>query len=417
MTENFKRGVVVALAILIVLASFFMGVYFGSGRNTAPSTTEIEKVNFESFWNAWKIIEDKYVDSQNLQKKDMVYGAISGLLKSLKDPYSVFFTPEELKEFEIEINGEFEGVGMEVGIRKNILTVIAPLKGTPAEKAGIQAGDKILRIDDTSTADLSVEEAVRIIRGPRGSGVKLTILRNGEEETQIINVVRDIVKIPVIDTETQSSKQANLSDKENKNKSNLPEDVFVIKLYSFSQDSALIFKKAVREFIESGKQKLILDLRNNPGGFLEAAVEIASWFLPQGETVVIEDFGGKISQKIHRSKGYNLFKNLPMVVLVNKGSASASEILAGALQDHSVAKIVGEKTFGKGSVQELVPLTSDTSIKITIAKWLTPKGHSISDGGLTPDVEIQIKSENKKKDSLDSQQKDLIMEKALELLK
>ncbi|MEK7559752.1 MAG: S41 family peptidase [Patescibacteria group bacterium] len=403
MNRNLQKVFFLIGAVFVVLAAFFSGTYFGSSYN--KSTFQNQEIDFDPFWNAWEIVEEKYVDSEKVKEKDKVYGAISGLLKSLEDPYSVFFTPEELKEFEIEINGEFEGVGMEVGIRKNILTVIAPLKGTPAEKAGIESGDKILRIDDASTSDLSIEEAVRKIRGPRGTEVKLTILRNGEEETKIITVIRDTIRIPVIDTETQSSaKTASLNEKKEDNY-----DVFVIKLYNFSADSTIRFRQALREFIDSGKQKLILDLRNNPGGFLEAAVDITSWFLGQGETVVIEDFGGKSPQKIHRSKGYDIFENLKMIVLVNKGSASASEIVAGALQDHGIAKIVGEKTFGKGSVQELVPLTEDTSIKITIAKWLTPKGHSISEGGLTPDIEVEIKDAKSKKDP--------IMEKALELLK
>lgn len=402
-------------AAFIVLTAFFMGTYVGSSQNiTLP---EKQGIDFEPFWNAWEIVDEKYVNAEKLEKKDMMYGAISGLLESLKDPYSVFFTPDELKEFEIEINGEFEGVGMEVGMRKNILTVIAPLKGTPAEKAGIESGDKILRIDDSSTADMSIEEAVRLIRGPRGTEVKLTVLRNGAEATKIITVTRDIIQIPVLDTEIQGSKQASSLNSEKKQQD--LKDVFVIKLYNFSTDSTLRFRQALREFIDSGSQKLILDLRNNPGGFLEAAVDISSWFLRQGETIVIEDFGGKKTEKIHRSKGYDIFDNLHMVVLVNKGSASASEIVAGALQDHGIAKIVGEKTFGKGSVQELVPLTQDTSIKITIAKWLTPKGQSISEGGLTPDFEVETKIENIDKDpsTNSGQAKDPIMEKALELLK
>lgn len=402
MWNNLQKAFFLMFAAFIVLASFFMGIYFGSFKNTTPTEVGID---FEPFWNAWEIVEEKYVDSEKLEKKDMVYGAISGLLKSLKDPYSVFFTPEELKEFEIEINGEFEGVGMEVGIRKNILTVIAPLKETPAEKAGIQAGDKILYIDDSPTADLSVEEAVRLIRGPRGTEVKLTVLRDRAEKTKVITIMRNVIKIPVLDTETKISVKENGQEKKIDTV-----DVFIIKLYNFSSESTLSFRQALREFINSGKQKLILDLRNNPGGFLEAAVDITSWFLPQGETVVVEDFGGKSPKKIHRSKGYDLFNNLPMIVLVNRGSASASEIVAGALQDHGIAKIVGEKTFGKGSVQELVSLTSDTSIKITIAKWLTPKGQSISEGGLTPDVEVETGGEDTKK------WEDLIMEKALELL-
>src|SRR3989344_4057788 len=411
MYGNFKKALLGGLAAFIVLAAFFMGIYIGSSRD--KSDRKVQNTSFEPLWDAWNIVEERYVNSDQLEEKNMVYGAISGLLKSLNDPYSVFFTPEELKDFQIEINGEFEGVGMEVGIRKNILTVIAPLKGTPAEKAGILAGDKILRIDQTSTADISVEEAVKLIRGAGGTSVKLTILRNGDDNAKIFSITRGLIKIPVLDTEVQSSGEKISSNNGQKieNKKQESKDVFVIKLYNFGESSTINFRQALRQFLESGKKKLILDLRNNPGGFLEASVDIASWFLQQGETVVIEDYGGKESQKNHRSKGYNVLKNLPIVVLVNKGSASASEILAGALQDHGIAKIVGEKTFGKGSVQELIPLTPDTSIKITVAKWLTPKGQSISEGGLTPDFLVEEKSEDLEKKI------DKIMEKGLELLK
>ena len=364
----------------------------------------------EPLFKAWQIVEERYVDSEKLKSQDLVYGTVSGLLKSLNDPYSVFFPPEEHKEFQIEISGHFEGVGMEVGIRKDILTVVAPLKGTPAEKSGIKAGDKILKINNTLATDISLEEAVRIIRGPKGTEVKLTILRNGDDATKVISITRDTINIPVIDTERKTSVSAPTTGKEQQQVQN---DVFVIRLYNFSESSAVKFREALREFVESKKSKLILDLRNNPGGFLEASIDIASWFLPQGEVVTTEDFGGKTAQKLHRSRGYNLFnENLKMIILTNKGSASASEIVAGALQDHGIAKLVGERTFGKGSVQELLQLTKDTSVKITIAKWLTPKGKSISDGGLTPDFEIAEATNTENEKGIDP-----IMKKALELLK
>ena len=408
MYENFKKVIIPGSAILIILASFASGIYIG--KNESESSKSPVNANLEPLFKAWQIVEERYVDSENLKPQDLVYGTVSGLLNSLGDPYSVFFPPEEHKEFQIEISGHFEGVGMEVGIRKNILTVVAPLKGTPSEKAGVKAGDKILRIDDTSTSDISLEEAVKLIRGPKGTQIKLTILRNGDDASKIISITRDTINIPVIDTERKTSiSPRQTGDKEQQAQN----DVFVIRLYNFSESSALKFREALREFVESGKSKLILDLRNNPGGFLEASIDIASWFLPQGEIVVIEDFGGKTSQKLHRSKGYNLFnKNLKMIILTNKGSASASEIVAGALQDHAIAKIVGERTFGKGSVQELLQLTNDTSIKITIAKWLTPKGKSISDGGLTPDFEIAEATNEESEKGIDP-----VMKKALELLK
>ena len=414
-----KKSGWLAAAAIILAAVFSIGFY--SGLKTSPGSqvakilnttpqisTNGEKVDFSEFWHAWNIAEGKYVNIDKVKRQDMVYGAISGMVKALGDPYSVFFNPEESKIFKSAIEGEFEGVGMEIGIRKEILTVVAPLKGSPAERAGIRAGDKILKIDEKITPDLTIEEAVRLIRGPKGTKVKLTIVRNGDEESRVIEVERDVIKIPVIDTETKEVvAQKSGGEKEAKDLG----DIFVIRLYNFSENSPVSFRSALREMVEKNRSKLIIDLRNNPGGFLEAAVDMASWFLPQGDVVVTENYGGRGEDKTHRSKGYNIFKNLPIVVLVNQGSASASEILAGALKDHGKAKLIGEKTFGKGSVQEFLPLTADTSIKITVAKWLTPNEYSISEGGLTPDIEIKPTKEDITAD------RDPVMERAIEILK
>ena len=279
---------------------------------------------------------------------------------------------------------------MEIGMRKGVVTVIAPLKGTPAYKAGIKAGDKIIKIGDDSTQDMTVDEAVRKIRGKGGTTVKLTILRNGDDETRVIDVVRDVIQIPVYETEKR------------------PDGVFIIRLFSFSERSPQVFRQALREFIDSESSRMILDLRNNPGGYLEAAVDVASWFLPSGDVVVKEDFGHG-NETLHRSRGYNLFNKTPVVILVNGGSASASEIVAGALRDHGIAKLVGTKTFGKGSVQELIPITGETSLKITIARWLTPNDHSISEKGLDPDAVVEPAKETD--EAVDPQ-----LEAAIELL-
>lgn len=407
------------LAAVITLAAVFaLGFYFGIktpaeskiigilGASTQISANR-EEVDFSQFWQAWNIAEGKYVDIDKIKRQEMVYGAIAGMVKSLGDPYTVFFPPEETKIFQSEIKGEFEGVGMEIGIRKDVLTVVAPLKGTPAEQAGIRAGDKILKIDEEVTAEMTIEQAVRRIRGPKGTKVKLAIVRNGEDESRIIEIERGLIKIPVIATETKNV----VVEKDGKKTEKDLGDIFVIRLYNFSENSPNSFRGALREMIEKNKSKLIIDLRNNPGGFLEAAVDIASWFLPQGETVVKEDFGGKADPIIHRSRGYNIFRDIPIIILVNQGSASASEILAGALRDYGKAKLIGEKTFGKGSVQELLPLAADTSLKVTIAKWLTPKGQALSDGGLEPDIEVKPAKEDIEAG------RDIVMEKAIELLK
>lgn len=409
MTFFRQRIVFIFLAIVVFSAVFGAGVFVGAKR--APEITKItgienrqtpaslilsatSTIDFNPFWKAWNILEEKYVSSEGIDRQDMIWGAISGMAKSLNDPYTVFLPPKENEYFESEIRGDFEGVGMEIGMRKDRLTVIAPLKGTPAYEAGIKAGDKVIEIDGKSTFELTLDEAVNLIRGPKGSEVVLTILRNGEDETRKIAIVRDVIKIPIIETE----------EKEN--------GIFVIRLFNFSGPSVIEFRKALRKMVDSGSDKLILDLRNNPGGFLEAAVDVSSWFLPAGKPVAIESFGGSRDEIVHRSRGYDIFNdNLKMVILVNKGSASASEIVAGALRDHGIAIIVGEKTFGKGSVQELVPITDNTSLKVTIARWLTPSRHSISENGLEPDVVVEIPENIEETDILDP-----FMDKAIEVI-
>jgi carboxyl-terminal processing protease len=254
------------------------------------------------------------------------------------------------------------------------------------------------------------EQAIKIIRGPKGTTVKFLIERKGREEPFEIKIVRDTIQIPTLDTEYKQGLATNSTDP---NPSGLREDgIFVIKLYNFSQPSPVLFQNALRQFAESGSHKLILDLRGNPGGYLEAAVDMASWFLPAGKVVVRENYGAKKAETLHRSRGYNAFENynLKMIILVNGGSASASEILAGALKEYGIAKLVGTKTFGKGSVQELIKITPDTSLKVTIAKWLTPMGQSLSEGGLIPDYIVELTEKDYKAG------KDPQLNKAVEVL-
>ena len=400
--EKIRRIVIVVISISLISGSFIGGVYLG--YNNKPSIQNITtlfnkeedkpvEVDFSPFWKSWDVIQSKYVSKEKLNNQDMVWGAIKGLVGSTGDPYSTFFPPEQNKIFQEDIRGNFGGIGIEIGIRNNILTVISPLKNTPAYKAGLKTNDKILKIDDKSTENLSTEEAVTLIRGEIGTKVKLTIFREEKKEPFEVTIVRDVINVPTIDTETK------------------PGGIFVIKLYNFGAQSTETFRKALRSFIGSGNDKLIIDLRGNAGGYLDASVDIASWFLPAGETVVIEKSGSG-EENVFRSRGYDIFKNLPLVVLVNNGSASAAEILAGALQDHGLTKLVGEKTFGKGSVQELVTITTnpETSLKITVAKWLTPNGRSISDNGLDPDIKVEMKDEDVEKG------KDPQMDKAIEIL-
>ncbi len=372
-----------AFSFLLIAILFGSGYFIGKraeGGTSVPiniinPTDSSKDVDFAAFWKVWNLLDQKFAPattSQQISNQDRVYGAISGMVDSLNDPYTVFLSPEENEQFEENIQGNFEGIGMEVGIQDDILTVIAPIKNTPAEKAGIKAGDRVIKIDDMITQSMKLSDAVSKIRGKIGTQVKLTIDRKELKEPIEIKVTRDVIVVPTLQTELRK------------------DGVFVISLYNFSANSSADFNKALREFYSTKSNKLILDLRGNPGGFLDAAVDIAGWFLPTGKVVVKENFGDGRDEKIFRSKGPGIFnENLKMVVLVDGGSASAAEILAGALQQHNIAKVVGLNTYGKGSVQELINITPETSLKVTIAQWLTPNGTSISNGGLTPDVVIE----------------------------
>lgn len=405
--KSYQKNVSVAVvSVFLLLGSFFFGYRQGANQTSSVVSPVLENkevgkpgsVDFSAFWRAWNVLNEKFVSttassSKPVGDQEKVYGAIQGLAASLKDPYTVFFPPVENAIFESDVRGNFEGVGMEIGLQDGILTVIAPLKGTPAYNAGMKPGDKILKIDDASTYNWTTEQSVSKIRGKRGTAVTFNVLRAGTKDPFDIKVVRDTIDIPTINTQLRS------------------DGVFEIDLYSFSANSPDLFRKALREFVGSGSDKLLLDLRGNPGGYLEAAIDMASWFLPPGKVVVREDFGKKQDETVYRSRGYDIFNDkLKLVILVDGGSASASEILAGALHEQGVAKLVGDKTYGKGSVQELVSITPETSLKVTIARWLTPNGLSISLNGIEPDMKVKMTKEDVAKG------KDPQKDKAVELL-
>lgn len=342
----------------------------GDSLNATPD----QNADFTAFWKAWNVLNDRFVQTHGSTTapttKERLWGAISGMTDSFGDPYTVYMPPQEAKSFAETISGEFGGVGMEIGIKDKVLTVIAPLKGTPAERAGIMAGDAILTIDEKSTEGLSTDEAVKLIRGKKGTSVTFKIMREGKISE--IAVVRAIISVPTIE-----------------NSYDAKTGVYSIAIYEFTATSAGLFDKALAEFRASGSHKLILDVRGDPGGYLESAVSIASHFMPEGAAVVTEDYKGKQQNVVHRSRGTGgIPADTKVVVLMNQGSASASEILAGALQDAKVATLIGTRSFGKGSVQELVEIDGG-ALKVTIARWLTPSGRSISDGGLTPDIKVE----------------------------
>ncbi|MEK7510088.1 MAG: S41 family peptidase [Patescibacteria group bacterium] len=401
---NAKGGKTLFLLILLsagIIAIFAVGFEFGKIQGYAPPIEGVtnleagkpEYVDFSLFWDAWRVIQEKYVDAAKLNYQAMVQGAIKGMVESLGDPYTAFLNPQDTKRFLEDVSGSFEGIGMEIGIREKKLKVIAPLEGTPAQKAGIRSGDHMVKIGDTFTNDMTLDEAVSLIRGPKGTTVELEILRDDWTKAQKFVIERDVIKIPALRWEL---KEGNIA---------------YLKLFHFSEKANREFQKVAGEILLTNARKLILDLRNNPGGFLEIAVDIAGWFIKNGEVVVIEDFGTDQTRKEYKARGNARFGEYTMVVLINEGSASASEILAGALRDHHGVLLMGKNSFGKGSVQELEKLKDDSSIKVTVANWLTPKGILITGKGLTVDQEVEITEEDF------SNNRDPQMEKALEVLR
>jgi len=383
---NVKKIIKVCFFVVILAALVGGAFYFGYKQgeknpqiNIVRGVANIENgnseaVDFSLFWDTWKVLKDKYVGTQNLDNQNLVYGAISGLVDSLGDQNSVFFSPSDAKKFNQDISGQFFGIGAQLDVKNGQLMIVAPLKDSPAEKVGLKAGDKIMKVDDKDTYGMIVEEAVKLIRGEQGTTVKLAILRDSFKEPKEFSIVRDIIRVPTID-------------------SKMIGDVAYIHLYNFYEQSPFMFYQAAVEAAMKNPKGLILDLRDNPGGYLDAAVNLAGWFLENDSTVVTEEFGSGENQ-IYTSYGNGLFRDLPVVVLINGGSASASEILAGALKDIKGIKLIGEKSFGKGTVQQLETLKDGSMVKITVAHWRMPGGGLIDKNGIDPDFEVKISEED-----------------------
>lgn len=397
-----KRFVLKSIAAgSCVFAVFAVGFLIGNGMGSkAAAMSATTTLDSELFQSVRTNLDNKFVfwkSSSTLPTlKELEYGMIRGYVESFKDPYTVFMPPKEAKSFAENVKGSFGGVGMTVGMKDANIVVIAPLKDSPAMKAGIKAGDIITAVDKKSVAGMTSDEAVTYIRGELDTPVTITVLHPGAKATNDITIIRKEIKIPTIDTEKKSG-------------------VFVLHLYNFSAESPDLFRNAMNEFLQSGLTRLVIDLRGNPGGYLEAAVNMASYFLKEGQVVVSEKQGKTEAQINHRSTGIvGLPSTIKVVVLVDNGSASASEILAGALKDQGIAKVVGVKSFGKGSVQELINLEGGASLKVTIAKWFTPNGVNISEQGITPDVEVHATTSMKLKDGTI---RDMQLEKAIEVVK
>jgi len=380
------RHLIVVGAILgLVIFSFYAG--YQKGRYTSPMTEvpiapneavfrgtaegQDASIDFALFWKVWNLLKDKYVERDDLDAKALFYGAIDGMLAATGDPYTTFFDPKENKEFKEELSQSFDGIGAEMQIKDGILTVVAPLDGSPAEKSGIRAGDKVLKINGESTENLALQEAVERIRGPRGTEVKLSVFHPDEDELREVSVRRDVIVVKSVTHE-------------------LRDGIAILRITRFGEDTVDEFERAAADIKRQGARGILLDLRNNPGGFLDAAVDLGGYFLPSNSVVVMEENAEKKRKEL-RTNGNNLFGGTPIVILINEGSASASEILAAGIRENRDDTIlVGDTSYGKGSVQELIPTSSTTSVKITIARWLTPKGNQINKVGISPDEEVKL---------------------------
>lgn len=397
-----KKLLLAAVSLVVLTAVFFGGLYTGrarsrlagfSGKQIALAEKEsgvtITSQDLDLYWEVWSNLKNNFVDKSKVSDKTLFYGSLRGLAASTGDPYTVFMDPGEAKEFSNDLSGTFSGIGAEVGMRNNIVTIIAPLDGTPAKKAGLRPGDKIYAINGRTTVDMSVDAAVKLIRGEKGTPVTLTVIR-GTEKPKDYKITRDTIVIKSVTTQMRS------------------DGLMLIRVSSFNSDTVSLFNDAVQQALTKNPKGIILDMRNNPGGYLDAAVSVASEWIKDGPIVVEEEANNQRSEYL--ANGRARLANFPTVILVNGGSASASEILAGALRDYKKATLVGEKTFGKGSVQNLESLSNGSVLKVTVAHWLTPAGDFINDKGLEPNINVPLTAVDAEK-NVDPQ-----MTKAIQLL-
>ena len=378
---TFPRSFTVLIFLLATTIAFSVGFFIGEtnkAREIVPEGEGVvtqqgdtpaylaDDISFEQFWGVWNFVKEEFY-RQPVSDKDLFYGSLKGLLSGLDDPYSVYFDPEETNKFNSDLEGSFEGIGAEIGIKDDKLQIIAPLSGMPAEKAGLLPGDWIVKIDGTETTDMTVESAVSLIRGEGGTEVVLSIYREGLDAIQDITIVRGKIVIDSVKWETDEN------------------NVMHISISTFNHDTSTLMNEVIQEVLSTNVEGIILDLRSNPGGLLSTAIDIASAWVGY-DTVVIErtrsqanTFNGVTAPRL---------EDIPTVVLVNGGSASASEIVAGALQDYGFATVVGTQTFGKGSVQDYQEFSDGSAVKITTAEWYTPNGRTINETGLEPDIEV-----------------------------
>lgn len=403
-----QKYIGIYISVILFIISFGLGVLAGrvwyvnkgfNGSGDASSTLQLinvnrstnpsDSVNFAQFWEVWDRIKSQYV-KQPIKDTDMFYGAVQGLVASLGDPYSLYFPPKAADEFTKDLSGELEGIGAEIGVKNDQLMVIAPLPDTPAQKAGLKPGDKILAIDGVSTYGMDANTAVSKIRGKAGTQVKLTITRDGLTKSQEITITRAKINVPSVTFEMK------------------PGNIAYVRILQFNDDANAGFDKAIKQIKANGAKGMVLDLRSNPGGFLDSAVYVASEWIKKG--VIVSEKGIDGLNNEHKTQGDHRLAEMKTVVLVDKGSASASEIVSGALQDTKSATLVGEKTFGKGSVQNYETFPDGSALKLTVAEWFTPSGKNINKEGITPDVVMSVDW------SKEQVGEDQVLDKAIQIL-
>ncbi len=381
-----NSAIMYLVVILLLFGVFRLGYSAGQSGYVFDSkefkivnrTGETVSVDYSLLWEAIDVVGRKYIDRDQIDQQQVLYGAISGAVRAAGDEYTEFFDPETLAQFKSDLQGTFSGVGMEVGKRDGNIVVVAPLDDSPAARAGLQPGDVILKVDDETIVDWNVDEAVSKIRGAAGTQVRLTLYRDGQDGPFEVEITRETIEIRSVKVTYQERDGRTVA---------------VMKISRFGDDTKRLLDIAIAEVRNRNVAGLVVDLRNNPGGYLETSVEVASEWLPAG-TLVVQEARSDQDVINFTSTGTNRLGNFKTVVLINGGSASASEILAGALRDHNKALIVGKKSFGKGSVQELISLSGDTAVKVTIAKWITPSGKNLNQGGLDPDIEVELTTDD-----------------------
>jgi carboxyl-terminal processing protease len=399
MKPQYKKFIKFISVLLIVVGLYATGYAVGHNnlvieKNYVPkilgaSTDKSKDVNFSLFWDAWDSLKNNFFGDLNSQ--NMVYGAISGLTKATGDPYTTYFTPDEAKRFSEDLKGNFEGIGAELENKDGLVNVVAPLDGSPAQKAGLRAQDVILKINGEDITNLGFYDVIDKIRGPKGTEVLLTVFRPSTKKNVDLKITRDTILVKSVKWEEKSGN-------------------LYIRISQFGDDTTDLFKQAAQYAIDKNYPGIIIDLRNNPGGYLESAVDISSYFI-ENDKVVVREQNKQGDKKQYKTTLSPILKDKKLVILVDGGSASASEIFSGAMQDYKKATLVGVKTYGKGSVQTLTNLSDGSELKITIAKWLTPNGRMIDKLGIDPDVEVKLTEDNIKNNQ------DPQLDKALELIK